>query len=186
LLINLLSKVGPEGGKAFVKAGTEMWARYGYTTAQEGRASPGTVKLFKGIADAGGLKIDVAAYPDVLLDREMIKNSVSREYRNRFRVAGAKLTIDGSVQGFTAWRDRPYYKLIGNYPPGYSGYAAAKPEQVGGAIDWAFANHIQILTHANGEAASDQFIAFAAAATKKHGAADRRPVLIHGQLLRED
>ena len=54
------------------------------------------------------------------------------------------------------------------------------------AIDWAFANNIQIITHSNGEAASDQLIAFTGEATKKHGAGDRRPVLIHGQFLRED
>jgi len=122
----------------------------------------------------------------VLVDRELIKREVSRTYKNRFRVAGAKLTIDGSPQGFTAWRDRPYYDPVGNYPPGYRGYPAATAEQVGDAIDWAFANNIQILTHANGEAASDQLIANIDAATKKHGGGDRRPVLIHGQFLRED
>ena len=77
------------------------------------------------VADSGGLKIDVATYPDVLVDREIIKNSHSPTYKNRFRVAGAKLTIDGTPQGFTAWRDRPYYKPVGNYPPGYAGYPAA-------------------------------------------------------------
>jgi predicted amidohydrolase YtcJ len=186
LIFKLLGGVGPEGGKAFVKAGSEIWARYGYTTGQEGRATPGTVKLFQSIAADGGLKIDVAAYPDVLIDRDIITSNVSPEYRNRFRVAGAKLTIDGSVQGFTAWRDRPYYKLTGNYPPGYVGYAAAKPEQVSGAIDWAYSNNVQIITHANGEAAIDQLIAFLGASAAKYGTGDRRPVLIHGQLLRED
>jgi len=48
------------------------------------------------------------------------------------------------------------------------------------------ANDLQILTHSNGEAASDQLIAHIAAATNKHGGGDRRPVLIHGQFLRED
>lgn len=37
--------------------------------------------------------------------------------------AGAKLTIDGSPQGFTAWRDRPCYDPVGSYPPGYAGYS---------------------------------------------------------------
>jgi hypothetical protein len=140
----------------------------------------------KAIATAGEFKIDIVSYPDVLVDRELIKREVSPTYKNHFRVAGAKLTIDGSPQGFTAWRDRPYYKPVGNYPPGYRGYPAATPEQVLDAIDWAFANNIQINTHSNGEAASDQLIASIDAATKKYGAGDRRPVLIHGQFLRED
>ncbi len=186
LLIKLLGRVGPEGGETFVRAGTELWARFGYTTAQDGRTMPGGVKTLKEVAAADGLKIDVVSYPDVLVDRNLIKQEASPNYHNRFRVAGAKLTIDGSPQGFTAWRDRPYYKPVGDYPPGYVGYAAATPEQVGGAIDWAYENNIQIITHSNGEAASDQLIAFIREATGKHGRADRRPVLIHGQFLRED
>jgi len=186
LLLKLLGRVGAEGSKTFVKAGTELWASFGYTTAQDGRTMPNALKTYKEIAEAGELKIDVVSYPDVLVDREIIKSDYSPTYKNRFRVAGAKLTIDGSPQGFTAWRDRPYYKPVGNYPPGYVGYPAATAEQVVDAIDWAFANNLQILTHANGEAASDLLIASIDAATKKYGAGDRRPVLIHGQFLRED
>ena len=103
-----------------------------------------------------------------------------------FRVAGAKLTIDGSPQGFTAWRDRPYYAPIGNFPPGYLGYPAVTNEQVLTAIDFAYANNLQILVHSNGEAAHDLLIAALRAAEAKHGRGDRRPVLIHGQFQRED
>lgn len=186
LLIKLLGRVGPDGSKTFIRAGTELWARFGYTTAQEGRTMPGALASLKTVADEGGLKIDIVSYPDVLVDRDAIKREYSPSYKNRFRVAGAKLTIDGSPQGFTAWRDRPYYKPVGNYPPGYLGYPAATAEQVADAIDWAYANNIQIITHSNGEAASDQLIAFIADASEKYGAENRRPVLIHGQFLRED
>ena len=186
LLIKLLSRVGADGSKVFLQAGTELWARYGYTTAQDGRSMPNAVATMKSVAGEGGFKIDVVSYPDVLVDRDLIKREYSASYTNRFRVGGAKLTIDGSPQGFTAWRDRPYYNPVGNYPPGYLGYPAATADQVGNAIDWAFANNIQIMTHSNGEAASDQLIAFISASNKKHGKGDRRPVLIHGQFLRED
>ena len=186
VMFKLFSRVGPQGDSAFIKGGTELWARFGYTTAQEGRSSPGVVKSLQAYAAEGKLKIDIASYPDVLVDREVIQQNVSPVYRNRFRVAGAKLTIDGSPQGFTAWRDRPYYKPVGNYPPGYLGYPAAQAPQVFDAIEWAFANDIQILTHSNGEAASDQLIAAIGAARAKHPAPDLRPVLIHGQFLRED
>lgn len=186
LLLKLLGRIGPQGSAAFLRAGTELWASFGYTTAQDGRTMPGALKAMQAVAAAGELKIDVVSYPDVLVDRTSIQKEVSTTYKNRFRVAGAKLTIDGSPQGFTAWRDRPYYKPVGSYPPGYAGYAAASPEQVRDAIDWAFANDIQILTHSNGEAASDLLIASIDAAQRKHAGKDRRPVLIHGQFLRED
>jgi len=187
VLAKLLGSVGAEGGKQFVRAGAQLWARYGYTTADEGRAVPATATLMRQVAEEGGFRIDVAAYPDVLIDRDFVKKNVSPSYANRFRVAGAKLTIDGSPQGFTAWRDRPYVAPVGDYPKGYAGYAATTPEQVMDAVDWAYANDIQLLTHANGEAASDLLIAAATVAAMKNGPGkDRRPVLIHGQFLRED
>jgi predicted amidohydrolase YtcJ len=187
VVMKLLGQVGPEGFKAFARAGAELWARYGYTTADEGRSVPATARLLRQLADEGGLRIDVATYPDVLADRQFIEQNVSATYTNRFRVAGAKLTIDGSPQGFTAWRDRPYYAPVGDYPKGYAGYAAATPEQVLDATDWAYARGIQLLTHSNGERASDLLISALTIAEMKNGPGkDRRPVLIHGQFLRED
>jgi predicted amidohydrolase YtcJ len=185
-LVSLLGNLGEDGYKAFAKAGMKLWARFGYTTAQEGRAMPGTVAILRSVAEEGGFPIDVVVFPDILVDREFIAANVSKTYENRMRVGGAKLTIDGSPQGFTALRDRPYYDPVGNYPPGYSGYPAATMEQVVDAVDWAFKNDIQILTHANGEGASDMLIAALDSATGRYGPADRRSVLIHGQFLRLD
>jgi predicted amidohydrolase YtcJ len=182
----VLSGVGPVGMEAFARAGAENWARFGYTTAQEARSIPSTVEVMRKVADDGGFAIDVATYPDVLVDRDYILAHQSDAYVNRLRVVGAKLTIDGSPQGFTAWRDRPYYDPVGQYPEDYSGYAAASEEQVRNAIDWAFENDIQIITHANGEAASDLLISALTEAQQKYGNDNRRPVLIHGQFLRED
>jgi hypothetical protein len=183
----VLRRVGPEGMKAFAREGAKLWARFGYTTAEEGRATPQIADLLKQVAAEGGFANDVNAYPDVLVDRAYIKANQSNTYVNRFRVAGAKLTIDGSPQGFTAWRDRPYFKPVGNYPAGYSGYAAASAEQVMDAVQWAAENGIQVITHSNGERASDLLIAAHRAAQARFPKAkDLRPVLIHGQFLRED
>ena len=186
VLGKLLSGLGEDGLRAFAAAGPQLWARFGYTTAQEGRTSPAVAEVMKKVAAEGGFNIDIVAYPDIMVDRDYIKNNVSATYTNRMRVGGAKLTIDGSPQGFTAYRDRPYHDPVGEYASFYKGYAAVTNEQVMDAIGWAFENNIQILTHANGEAASDLLIAAIKDATSKHGKADRRPVLIHGQFLRED
>jgi hypothetical protein len=186
VLAKALGGIGEAGGRIFVAAGARLWARYGYTTGQEGRAVPGTHALLRSVAAEGGLPIDVVAYCDVLADRDYILANRSDSYDNRLRLAGAKLTIDGSPQGFTALRDRPYHDPVGDYPPGYLGYAAAPTEVFVEAVDWAYANGVQILTHANGEGASDILIAAHRAAQARHGAAGRRDVLVHGQFLRED
>lgn len=186
-MLKLLGPVTARNGKELLLASTKLWARFGYTTAEEGRSVPGTVALMRKVAAEGALKIDVVTYPDVLVDRDFIKKNASKTYVNRFRVAGAKLTIDGSPQGFTAWRDRPYYQPVGDYPKGYRGYPAAKPGQVVDAVRWAYANGVQIITHANAEAASDLLIAALTVAQLEHGTdQDLRPVLIHGNFLRED
>lgn len=182
----IMRNVGPAGMRALAEAGVSLWASFGYTTAQEGRSNEMVSNVFRQAASEGKLKIDVVAYDDVLLGRESAKKFVSRTYSNRFRVGGVKLTIDGSPQGFTAWRDRPYYKPVGDYKPGYSGYAAATGEQVLGALDWAYENNVQIMVHSNGEAASDLLITAIRLAEAKHGKADRRTVLVHGQFQRED
>jgi len=186
-LLAVLQNLDADGSMTIFRAGTELVASYGYTTAQEGRATTGQAQLMAAVAASNeGLKIDVVAYPDVLVDRDFIAQSVSRDYENRFRVGGAKLTIDGSPQGFTALRDRPYYNPPPHFRADYAGYSAASPDQVFDAIDWAFDNNIQILTHSNGEGASDMLIAAIKTAAEKHGNDDRRAVLIHGQFLRED
>ena len=186
VLGKLMGGVGEDGFKAFARAGTQLWASFGYTTAQEGRATPQVAEIARAVAAAGELPVDLAIYPDILVDRDYILANKSDSYENGVRIAGAKLTIDGSPQGFTALRDRPYYDPVGSYPPGYKGYAATSEDQVNDAIAWAFENNIQILTHANGEGASDMLLAAIDAAEQKHGMADRRPVLIHGQFLRKD
>ncbi len=187
VLLKLLANLGPDGLKTFAREGAKLWASFGYTTAEEGRASPGVTRVLQQVAAEGGIPVDVMVYPDMLIDRDFIKANQSRTYVNRIRVAGAKLSLDGSPQGFTAWRDRPYYKPVGNYPPGYSGYPAVTAEQAFDSILWAAENGVQVLAHANGERASDLLIAAHRAAQARFPDAQKlRPVLIHGQFLRED
>lgn len=186
VLVPMLSKLGPVGLSAFARAGADLWASYGYTTAQDGRSSAGIVEALKAVDAEGGLPIDVVAYPDVLEDEDYIAANTSKDYAGHVRVGGCKLTIDGSPQGFTALRDRPYYDPVGDYPPGYAGYASVTMEQVQDAVDWCYEHGFQILTHANGEGASDMLIAAIGAAQARYGDPGNRPVLVHGQFLRED
>lgn len=185
-LTKLASGVDAAAGPVIFKAGTKLITSFGYTTAQEGRTDPNTVALMKATAALGDVDIDVVAYIDIMVDRETVVNDASADYVNRFRIGGYKLTIDGSPQGFTALRDRPYYAPPEQYREDYAGYSAITADQTFDAIDFAFANDRQIMVHANGEGAMDYHIAALRAATAKYGKADRRPVLIHGQFARED
>ncbi|WP_332872530.1 amidohydrolase [Pontibaca salina] len=186
VLVPLLGQLGEEGIIAFARAGAQLWASYGYTTAQDGRSTAGIVEALKAVGARGDLPVDVVAFPDVLEDREYIRDNISRDYSNNVRVGGCKLTIDGSPQGFTALRDRPYHDPVGDYPADYKGYAVINMEQVQDAVNWCYENNIQVITHANGEGASDMLIGAIGAAQEKYGDPGNRPVLVHGQFLRED
>lgn len=185
-LVPVLADLGPEAFAAFAVAGSELWARFGYTTGQDGRSSGASVETLKKMAKEGKIPIDVVAYPDVLESRDYIGENVSLNYEDGIRVGGCKLTIDGSPQGFTALRDRPYFNPVGEYPAGYAGYAAVTMAQVQDAVNWCYENGFQVITHANGEGASDMLIAALGAAQSEFGDPGNRPVLIHGQFLRED
>jgi predicted amidohydrolase YtcJ len=91
-LPKLFANVGPDGMKAILKGGAELWARFGYTTAQEGRSLPSSVAVLAAVAAEGGFKIDVMTHVDVLAGRDFILENISEDYVNRFRVAGAKLS----------------------------------------------------------------------------------------------
>ena len=68
----------------------------------------------------------------------------------------------------------------------YRGYAAIDVATIDAAVEKAYANGWQILVHSNGDAATDRLIDAVRAAKKRHPDVDNRPVLIHGQVLRED
>lgn len=182
----LLGGIGPTGMVALVKAGQDLWASYGYTTAQEGRAMPALADTIKSMAQKGELKVDIPVYLEALSSKDYIKANASPNYVNHTRVAGGKVVIDGTPQGFTALRDQPYYKPVGDYPPDYKGVQDASNEQVIDMFDWAYGNGIQLLTHSNGEAATDLLISAIRNAQQKHGQLPVKPVLIHGQFQRPD
>ena len=96
------------------------------------------------------------------------------------------MNLDGSPQGKTAWLTEPYYVPPEGQQADYRGYPAITDEEAIALVDKAFGNGWQILAHCNGDAAMDQFIMAIRAATEKYGKADRRPVMIHAQTVRED
>jgi predicted amidohydrolase YtcJ len=98
-----------------------------------------------------------------------------------------KITLDGSPQGRTAWRTQPYLIPPDGAHKNYAGYPAIPNDSVVSRLyEKAFKNNWQVLTHGNGDAAIDQLIRTMKPQIEKYGNIDRRPVLIHGQYIRED
>ncbi len=186
-LIYLFSKLAANFDHRFnevlVEEGAKLLASYGFTTAQEGNAMPDWLAAIQRVADSEGLMIDLVAYPNVLYGLEF---EPSLTYDNGYRIGGVKLTLDGSPQGKTAWLSQPYKVPPQGQERDYRGYAGLEDPVARQAVESAFANDWQILIHANGDAAIDQLIESVRLAQAKYPDVDNRPVLIHGQTLRED
>lgn len=189
-LIKLFPKFSPKEGMALLAAAEKIYLANGFTTAQEGRADAGTVALLTGASQAGVLKIDVVAYPDLVMNADnpaLHGPLMSRNYTNHFRIGGVKLTFDGSPQGKTAWFTQPYFVVPAGQPATYAGYPAfPKPGEAQGWVDMAFKNNWQLLVHTNGDAAIDQLITTVGVAEKAYPGKDRRTVMVHGQFTRPD
>ncbi len=187
-LFGIFGKVDDKGNETLVKAGIEAYVKYGFTTAQEGRATKAAVETYRRMADKNELSIDVDIYPDIQAEGTYLKEvGTQKEYANHFRVAGVKLSMDGSPQGKTAWLTKPYKVPPPGQGKSYNGYPAIPDEQEAvGYVETAFANNWQILTHCNGDAAGDLYVKAVRQAANKYGNNDRRSVMIHAQTVRED
>ncbi|TRZ41992.1 amidohydrolase [Robertkochia solimangrovi] len=187
-LFKAMGGLDTSANESIALAGLDAYKKFGYTTAQEGRATDANCETWKALAARNELPIDVAAYPDIQSQlKYMIANGDSDTYENHFRIAGVKLSLDGSPQGKTAWLTKPYVVPPPGQPADYKGYPAIKDDnEVIRLVDSAFANDWQILAHCNGDAAGDQYIKAVRSAEETYGMDGRRTVMIHAQTVRPD
>ncbi|WP_038346396.1 amidohydrolase [Acinetobacter sp. A47] len=185
---SIFKDVPPAVMLQIAQKGIDAYVKNGFTTVQEGRADQGTTEMWHALAKQNRLPIDVVSYPDITTSKDyMLKQGSSHHYDQHFRIGGVKISLDGSPQGKTAWLTQPYVVPPEGKDKSYKGYAAiSNDQQVKDYINLAFKQGWQVLAHANGDAAIDQFIAAVKDATEKQGKADRRSVLIHSQTIRDD
>lgn len=177
----------PEGMAYFLKRGQELALSYGYTTAHEGRAFGFNHDAMVSMAEQGLYVIDVVSYIDYTAKDVLDGPWHSREYRDRYRVGGLKITLDGSPQGRTAWRTEPYLLPPEGQKAGYRGYPAIPDTAVITALfNEAYDKDWQVLCHTNGDAAADQMFEAMRPAHASHAMEERRHVMVHGQLIRID
>jgi predicted amidohydrolase YtcJ len=186
VMMKLFSKFDSSLNVLMCKAGAQAYKEFGFTTLQEGAASPSMVSSWQALASSGELDVDIAAYPVLVAAKDlMAKEGVSSTYKNHFRIAGIKITQDGSPQGKTAYLSKPYKVPPAGQPGNYRGYPAfPRQSQLDSLVELAFEKNWQVLMHCNGDAAGDMMITSVRHATDKLGAKDRRPVMIHAQTSR--
>jgi predicted amidohydrolase YtcJ len=187
-------KVLPAMGEAELDslgvAGQRLYAANGFTFAQEGRSNAVLDKTWMRLAEAKKLLIDVASYPDLTFSDTPFGLDTpwySKTMKNGYRIAGVKLSLDGSPQGKTAFLSQPYFIPPHGQPSSFVGYPTVRAEEVNRKIALCYEKGWQFLAHSNGDAAGDMMLGAVKDAREKHGPGkDRRDVMIHCQTVRED
>ena len=157
------------------KEAQEIYASHGITMAQEGVITNDLAKIFKLLANNNEIFLDIVAYMDYK-NMDEIKKEYSEyinKYKNKFKIGGIKIFLDGSPQAKTAWLREAYAN-----EPEYYGYRIMKDEDVEEILEKAKESKLQILAHCNGDKAAEQYINAVNKEKKK-----KRPVMIHAQLL---
>jgi predicted amidohydrolase YtcJ len=185
-IFRFLTPVDQDGKDLFLRRGLDLAKSYGYTTLNEGRMFGTQSADMEAAAERGLVDIDFIGWMDYTGKAELDR-AYSATYKNHYRLGGLKITLDGSPQGRTAWRTKPYLIPPDGQKPGYLGYPAIPDtKQVAAYVEEAYAKGWPVKLHGNGDAAMDQMIEAVRQATAKHGRKEGQAILIHGQLIRPD
>lgn len=166
----------------------EQYLKKGFTTVQDGSAGgAGALATYGELAGEGLLKMDTVVYLSAFLNQASMRREIpekhGRGYRNRLKIGGVKMFLDGSPQARTAWLSRPY-----EGESEYCGYPRLTDEQTRDRMSLALDEGWQVMAHCNGDAAAEQFLATFEQLRVEKGLVGRdlRPVMIHAQTVRYD
>jgi len=192
LMMKLFGKPSIKEVVKLAKKGEYNYLKYGVTTAQDGGLTKESIMAYTLLKFLHVLKIDVHGYYFATSEKEVDEflelKRKGKFKKGKFKLSGIKVLLDGSPQAKTAWLTEPYYIIPKGLPADYRGYPfVEKDEDLQPIYDKVVKNKLQVLTHNNGDAASDQLLRVYEQAQKNTGVYDfLRPVMIHAQTVRED
>ncbi len=173
----------------WTRAGQMLYAEAGITTAHEGVTHLPQFQTMKRASDAGANIIDVVAYPFITdVDRVLAEFPVSEwvQYKNRFKVGGVKITLDGSPQGRTAFFTTPY--LTGG-PAGekdWKGEPTFPQDLANQMVKKVYDLNVPLILHCNGDASIDAFLTAYEFARAGDFSRPWNVTTIHTQFMRKD
>lgn len=184
-----MPKPTPAQEIAWSRAGQLLYAAAGITTAHEGATHAADVELIYRAAEGGASLIDVVAYPFILELDEVLRHHPPREfgsYRNRVKLGGVKVTLDGSPQGRTAYFTTPYLVDGPDGQHNWCGELGFSQDTVNGWFKQVYDLGLPLDIHANGDAAIDVALAAHEFAAADDLSRDRLTVMVHSQFVRRD
>lgn len=173
----------------WTRAGQMLYAEAGVTTAHEGATHFPQVMTIKRASEARANLIDVVAYPFITdVDKVLAEVPVAEwnSYRNRFKIGGVKITLDGSPQGRTAFFTTPYLTGGPGGEENWTGQPTFPQDLANKMVKRVYDLNVPLILHCNGDAAIDAFLT---AYETARGGDFSRPwnvTTIHTQFLRKD
>ena len=182
---------GPDGDEALklLKTGQDFYLREGITTAQEGATMKHQVDLLRTLANRGDLKLDVVLLPFIAeIDAVFAGKPPMNEpvYKNRLRIGGVKVLMDGSPQGRTAAFTTPYLTAGPAGQQDWRGELSFPQATLNEMVKKVYDGGATLFVHCNGDAAIDALLEAHRFASGGEPAQRRGTVGIHSQFIRRD
>ena len=188
-ILSQLPKPNAEQELARSRAGQMLYAAAGFTTAHEGATHAADLELMQRVSAANANIIDIVAYPFVTdFDAILAKNPVTTwgKYNHRLKLGGAKITLDGSVQGKTAFFTTPYLAGGPGGEKDWRGEPTFPEDYVKAFVKKVYDLGLPLNAHANGDGAIDLLLRAHEYAATGDLTKDRHVTVIHSQMVRPD
>jgi predicted amidohydrolase YtcJ/heat shock protein HslJ len=173
----------------WTRAGQMLYAEAGITTAQEGATHLPQFETMRRASEAGANIIDVVAFPFITdVDKVLAEFPVTEwcKYKNRFKVGGVKITLDGSPQGRTAFFTTPYLTGGPGGEQGWTGEPTFPQYLANQMVKKVYEMNVPLILHCNGDAAIDAFLEAYEYARKGDYSRPWNVTTIHTQFMRKD
>lgn len=159
---------------------SNLYASVGVTTANEG--SIANLGQYEMALEHKKLAIRATLWfaPEVLLKEKPVSHS------SMLTIGGGKAFQDGSINCYTAYLTKPYYKLEKDMEPSYCGYPSMSSEKLNEIVRDVTDAGYNMFIHCNGDAAIDDVLNAYENVRKRHPAGNQRLVAIHAQTARMD
>jgi len=173
----------------WTRAGQMLFAEAGVTTAHEGSTMIAPFQTMKRASEAGANIIDVIAHPFITeVDKVLAEVPVTEwgKYKNRFKVGGVKITLDGSPQGRTAAFTTPYLTGGPGGEEDWKGELLFPQDLANKMVKKVYEMDVPLILHCNGDAAIDAFLTAYEFARAGDYSRPWNVTTIHTQFLRKD
>lgn len=188
LVSRLIPPVSPQDLLDMMYEGQAYYASFGITTLQDGLTDSLTYSLLKEAAARELLYLDVEVLGSFRHLDAFLNHETFGQVNNGLKLAGIKVTTDGSPQGKTAYFRDPYQTNVPGCVHDCRGFPMIPPSRLKEIMTLCYNRGIQLYAHANGDAAIDMLLDTHEEVTDSLGipADAQRTVVIHSQFVRPD